>query len=254
MVAWLMVAYSALAYLFFFATFAYAVAFAGGFAVARQVDIGPASAPGAAIAIDLALLAVFAVQHSVMARPAFKRWWTRIVPEPIERSTYVVAASAALALLLWQWRPIARPVIWDVQAPLAQAAIWAVFGLGWGMLLAASFLIDHFALFGLRQPFAFATGRPLGEPEFAAPGLYRVVRHPIYLGFLMSFWAAPHMSAGHLLFALATTGYIFVGIFFEERDLVAQLGERYRVYRTQVAMILPFPRSRKALDAASRSR
>jgi protein-S-isoprenylcysteine O-methyltransferase Ste14 len=178
-----------------------------------------------------------------MARRGFKRWWTRIVPPALERSTYVLAATLALALLLWQWRPIAEPVIWSVDSVVGARILWTVFGLGWAVLLTSTFLINHFELFGLRQIFARFTGRELPEQEFRTPFLYRYVRHPIYLGFLLGFWAAPVMTAGHLLFAIATTGYILIGIWFEERDLVTQFGEQYRRYRHQVGMLVPHRRA-----------
>ena len=243
--AWMMVAYSAAAYLFFLVTFAYAAAFVGGFAFVRNIDSAPAGPVGHAIAVDVMLLAIFAVQHSVMARQGFKRWWTRIVPSPIERSTYVLAATAALALLLWQWRAIPHPVLWNMSSPLAGGLMWTLFALGWILALSSTFLIDHFELFGLRQPFAFALGRTIGPAEFGTPFLYRMVRHPLYLGLLIAFWSTPHMSAGHLLFSAGTTAYIFLGIFFEERDLIAQFGSRYHDYRDRVAMILPFMTSRR---------
>ena len=226
--------YGLVAYAFFLATFLYAIGFVGNVVVPKGIDGGAAAPLGEALIVDLLLLGLFAVQHSVMARRGFKRWWTRIVPARAERSTFVLAASAALALLLWQWRPITAPVVWSVQDPAGMLALQALFWLGWATVLASTFLIDHFELFGLRQ----ALGRV--EPaKFRTPGLYRYVRHPIYLGFLLAFWATPHMSAGHLLFAVATTGYILIGIWFEERDLVAQFGERYRAYRGQVGMLLP---------------
>jgi protein-S-isoprenylcysteine O-methyltransferase Ste14 len=178
-----------------------------------------------------------------MARKGFKRWWTRIVPPAIERSTYVLAATLALALLLWQWRPIAEPVLWRIENPAAVNAIWAIFWLGWGVLLLATFLINHFELFGLRQVFSLLTGREIPEAEFRTPFLYRYVRHPIYLGFVLAFWATPVMTAGHLLFAIGGTGYILVGIWFEERDLVAQFGERYSRYREQVGALIPWRKS-----------
>jgi protein-S-isoprenylcysteine O-methyltransferase Ste14 len=174
-----------------------------------------------------------------MARRGFKRWWTRMVPPVVERSTYVLAASLALALLFWQWRPLTG-VVWTVRDPLAVNALWAVFWLGWAVLLLATFLINHFELFGLRQVFSRLAGREIPEAEFRTPLLYRYVRHPIYLGFVLGMWAAPVMSAGHVLFAGAATGYILIGIWFEERDLIAQYGERYRRYREQVGMLLPW--------------
>jgi protein-S-isoprenylcysteine O-methyltransferase Ste14 len=242
--AWLMVLYSVAAYVFFLVTFAYAAAFVGGFAFVRNIDSGPVTTMGHAITVNLLLLALFAVQHSVMARRGFKRWWTRIVPEPIERSTYVLAATAALALLLWEWRAIPDPVVWDISSPAFVAIIWTLFALGWVVVLASTFLINHFELFGLRQPFAVAVGKTIPPTEFRTPFLYRMVRHPLYLGLLIAFWATPHMTAGHLLFSAGSTAYVFLGIFFEERDLVAQFGSRYRAYRERVAMIFPTPRRR----------
>jgi protein-S-isoprenylcysteine O-methyltransferase Ste14 len=232
--------YGVVAYALFVASFCYAIAFAGNLWVPKTIDSGAATGVAEAVLINLVLLTVFALQHSVMARRSFKRWWKSIVSPAVERSTFVLASSLALALLLWQWRPIAEPVIWRVENPMAVQALWVVFWLGWAVLLLASFLINHFELFGLRQVYSRLVGREIPEAEFRTPLLYRYVRHPIYLGFLLGFYAAPVMTAGHLLFAIGATGYILVGIWFEERDLIAQFGERYRQYRSQVGMLLPF--------------
>jgi protein-S-isoprenylcysteine O-methyltransferase Ste14 len=231
------IVYAVAVYVFFAVTFAYAIGFTGNFGVPKTIDSASSSSLAEAIVIDLALLSLFAVQHSVMARRGFKRLWTRLVPHRVERSTYVLFASAALALLLWQWRGIPQPVIWQVDSALAADALRAVFWLGWAVLFLATFLIDHFELFGLAQ--AFSSHAAPQEPQFRTPLLYRYVRHPIYLGFLLAFWATPVMTAGHLLFALGATGYILVGIAFEERDLIAQFGDEYRRYRAQVGMLIP---------------
>ena len=231
--------YGLVVYALFLATFLYAIAFAGNLFVPKSIDTGAPVSLVEALIVNLLLLGLFAAQHSVMARRSFKRWWTRIVPPAVERSTYVLAATLALALLLWQWRPIPEPVVWSVESTIGAHLLWAVFWLGWTVLLVSTFLINHFELFGLRQVYARLAGRELPEPEFRTPLLYRYVRHPIYLGFLLGFWAAPVMTAGHLLFSIGATGYILVGIWFEERDLIAQFGERYHRYRSQVGMLLP---------------
>ena len=232
--------YGVLTYLFFLGTFVYAIGFVGNLPLLpKTIDSGAASPLLETLLIDLALLGLFAVQHSVMARRSFKRWWTRVIPEAMERSTFVLAASAALALLLWQWRPIAQPVVWSVTDPIGRIVLQAVFWIGWAVLLISTYLINHFELFGLRQVWANLRGRSLPEPMFHTPLFYRHVRHPIYLGFVIGFWATPDMTAGHLLFAAACTGYIFIGIWFEERDLIAQFGNRYRLYRQQAGMLLP---------------
>ena len=231
--------YGLVAYALCLGTLLYAIGFVGNLFVPKAIDTGAPVFLADALLVNLLLLGLFAVQHSVMARRSFKRWWARIVPPAMERSTYVLAASLALALILWQWRPIPEPVVWNVESRTGANLLWAVFWLGWAVMLLSTFLINHFELFGLRQVYARLAGRDLPEPEFRTPLLYRYVRHPLYLGLLLGFWAAPVMTAGHLLFSIGCTGYILVGIWFEERDLIARFGDQYRRYRNQVGMLLP---------------
>jgi methanethiol S-methyltransferase len=230
--------YSTLVYLLFLGVFLYAIGFVENVLVPKSIDSGRAASIASSLLIDTGLLLVFAVQHSVMARPGFKRVWTRIVPTDIERSTFVLFASLALALLCWQWRPLPQSV-WLVEDSIAAKTLLVVSWSGWGLLLLSTFLISHFQLFGLTQGFARMLGSKSAEPEFVTPFLYKWLRHPIYAGFILAFWAAPYMSLGHLFFAVATTGYIFVGIWFEERDLIAHFGDRYRQYRATVGMLVP---------------
>ena len=194
--------------------------------------------------INLLVLGVFAVQHSVMARPAFKRWWTRFVPKPVERSTYVLFSSAALLLLFHAWQPMGG-VVWDVQHPIGRGVLYSLFAGGWLLVLVATFLINHFDLFGLRQVYLHLRGRDYTHLPFVTRALYRFIRHPIMLGFLVAFWAAPHMTLGHLLFSIATTGYIFIGVFLEERDLAAFHGRDFARYREEVPAFVPFLRRRR---------
>jgi protein-S-isoprenylcysteine O-methyltransferase Ste14 len=232
--------YGAVSYAIFFATFLYAAGFIGNFVVPKTLDGAPVGSLGTSLLIDLGLLGLFAVQHSVMARPAFKRMWTRIVPEAVERSTYVLASSLALILLFWAWRPLGG-VVWDVQNPVGRGLLHAGFAFGWLLVLVATFLINHFDLFGLRQVWLHLRGRPYQPLPFRTPGPYRLVRHPLYVGWFFAFWSTPTMTATHLLFAVMTTTYILIAIQFEERDLVAALPE-YASYRARVPMLIPVRR------------
>jgi len=239
----LAVIYGALSYTLFLVVFLYLIGFVGGLLVPRSVDSAGVAPAGWAILVDVVLVTLFAVQHSVMARPAFKRWWTRIVPAPIERSTYVLVASLVLVLMFWQWRQLPA-VVWDVTWQPARIAVWTVFWLGWAIVLASTFMIDHFELFGLKQVLAAWKARPSAETGFRVTLLYRVVRHPLMLGFLIAFWAAPTMTVGHLVFATAMTTFILIALQLEERDLTATLGSRYAEYRRRVPMLIPGRRRR----------
>ncbi len=230
--------YGILTYLLFLATFLYAIAFIGNIGTARTIDSEATVPFGQALLINTLLLGIFAVQHSLMARPAFKRWWTRFVPKPVERSTYVLFSSAALLLLFHAWQPMGG-TIWDVQNPIGRGVLYALFAGGWLLVLVATFLINHFDLFGLRQVWLYLRGLPYTPLSFKTPGLYRYVRHPLYVGWLCTFWATPTMTAAHLVFAIATTAYILIAIQLEEGDLVAVHGEAYATYRRRVPMLIP---------------
>lgn len=234
--------YGAACYALFFATFLYLVAFLAGFAVPKTVDSGVATGVGRALLVNAALLALFGIQHSVMARPAFKRAWTRFVPAPIERSTYVLASSLVLIVLFWQWQPIAAPV-WEIESGALRAAVYGLFGFGVALVLYSTMLIDHFDLFGLRQVVLYFRRRAYSEKRFALPLLYRFIRHPLYVGWLITFWAAPTMTAGHLLFAVGMSAYILVAIPLEERDLETLHGESYRAWRERTPRFVPRPRA-----------
>lgn len=249
MTRFLTLGYGMGAYALFLVTILYAIGFVGNVVVPKSIDSGAPAPLLEAVCLNLLWLGLFAAQHSVMARPAFKRWWTRFVPKPIERSTFVLFASLALLLLYWQWRPLPQ-TIWSVGGA-GGALLQGVFWLGWALVFASTFMIHHFELFGLRQVVAAWARRALPEPAFTTPLLYRHVRHPIYFGFLLAFWATPHMSAGHLLFALATTGYILLGIQLEERDLLALFGSQYARYRERVNMLLPGPARDRASESPS---
>jgi methanethiol S-methyltransferase len=234
--------YGMVSYLIFFATILYAIGFMMGLVVPKNIDSGAQSSALAAIVINVLLLTLFAVQHSVMARPRFKAWWTQFVPKPIERSTYVLLASLCLLLLFWQWRPIPE-IVWQVDDPDAAVMIATVSLVGWVLVFTSSFIINHFELFGLSQVANHLMDKQAPAPVFRTPLFYKIVRHPIYLGFVIAFWAAPVMTMGHLLFAAVTTAYILIGISLEERDLVDLFGDQYREYKQRVSMLIPWQKS-----------
>jgi protein-S-isoprenylcysteine O-methyltransferase Ste14 len=235
--------YGVVSYVIFFVTFLYAIGFVGNFIVPKSIDSGEPALFSQALLINVLLLGLFAIQHSVMARPAFKRWWTQFVPQPVERSTYVLLASLALILLFWQWRPM-TDVVWNVENPVGRYILWAIFFLGWVTVLVGTCLINHFDLFGLRQVYLYQRGEEYTNLTFRTPFLYKIVRHPIMLGFIIAFWATPTMTIGHLMFAIVTTAYIVIAIQLEERDILSIHGTAYEEYRKQVSMLLPIPKKR----------
>jgi methanethiol S-methyltransferase len=232
-------AYGLLTYVIFFVTFVYAIGFVTDLVVPKTIDTGTVVPLTEAIIVNLVLMSVFAIQHSVMARQGFKQWWTKFVPKTVERSTYVLFASLALILLFWQWRPIPT-IVWSIADPNIAMAVLGLSIVGFLLVLSSTFLINHFELFGLHQVVNNLAGRDMPAPRFYTPLFYKFVRHPLYLGFIIAFWAAPTMTVGHLLFAAVTTAYILVAIVLEERDLVNLFGDEYRKYRSRVPMLLPW--------------
>jgi protein-S-isoprenylcysteine O-methyltransferase Ste14 len=236
--------YGVVSYLIFLGSFLYAIAFVGDFYVSKTINSGETGAFWSSLLINVGLLGLFAIQHSGMARPGFKEWWTKIIPKPIERSTYVLLASLVLVLLMWQWQPLTG-IVWSVENEIGRWILWGLFGLGWFIVLISTYMISHFHLFGLTQVTNYLRKKGFASPEFQTPGFYRYVRHPLMLGFFIAFWAIPDMTVGHLLFSVATTGYILIALQLEESDLLEAFGEKYQKYREQVPMFIPRP-GRKA--------
>jgi len=230
--------YGALSYTVFLIAFLYAIGFVGNLVVPKSIDSGTERPLQEALIVNVLLLGAFAIQHSVMARPGFKKWWTKIVPKPIERSTFVLFASLFLLLLYWQWRPILTP-IWVIENSAGQILLRGLFFLGWLIVFLGTFMINHFDLFGLRQVYLNLQKREYMDLGFRTPGFYKFLRHPIMLGFLIAFWATPMMTVGHLVFTVATTGYILIALQLEERDLVNHFGEQYQKYRRKTSMLIP---------------
>ena len=240
----MVLAYGTLAYVSFLGVFLYMIGFVGGFLVPKTIDSAPGFPLGEALPLNVGLLLVLAVQHTVMARPGFKERWAKVIPQRIERSTYVLLTNLIFVLLFWQWRPVTA-VVWHVENAIGNGLLWTVFAAGWGLVLYSTLLIDHFDLFGMRQVWLHAKGRSYTPPQFQVASLYRLSRHPLLLGWMIAFWATPHMTVGHLTFAVVTTAYMIVAIRFEERDLVKHHGEPYVQYRQQVSMLIPGFRSKR---------
>ncbi|MEJ2636549.1 MAG: NnrU family protein [Calditrichia bacterium] len=237
--------YGVLGYLFFFGTFLYWIGFVGNFWVPKSVDSGQSASLLGALAVDLGLISLFGLQHSIMARRSFKRWLTGFMPKSMVRSTYVIASSAVLVILFWQWQPL-NPAVWNIENPAGQMVMNALFALGWLILLVSTYLINHFELFGLQQVYTQLKNQPFEPPHFQTPLFYRIIRHPMMVGIIIAMWATPFMSAGHILFAWGLTGYILAGVWFEERDLVKSFGRKYQIYQSEVPKIIPRLRRRES--------